>query len=127
MDLLTELHTAIQRLAKGHQYLKIRRMLAMSRFFTLSHVWTVEICAELMNLLPKDVTAGHDKAWLEYYHYFNASGEEQASRFGRSFVNLILRRGHSRLIAYASKRSKSSELWSSTYFESMKGREAHNL
>jgi hypothetical protein len=67
----------------------------------------VEICAELIDLIPMPA---FEAAWVQYCRLFDATKAEQAAETGADFGNLILKQGHSRLTAYAAVRLKSDEL-----------------
>jgi hypothetical protein len=67
----------------------------------------VEICAELIDLIPN---AAFEAAWLQYCRLFNATKAEQLAECGADFGNLILKQGHSRLTAYAAVRLKDDTL-----------------
>ncbi|KAI1812118.1 hypothetical protein GGS20DRAFT_587831 [Poronia punctata] len=63
-----------------------------------------EIIAQITEYLGDDLPEAFDKAWLEYCYYYGAGAAEQTARYGKSFGNVSLRQGHSRLTAYAAKR-----------------------
>ncbi|KAK5632767.1 hypothetical protein RRF57_008481 [Xylaria bambusicola] len=64
-----------------------------------------EIVAQITQYMGDDLPAAFDQAWLDYCYYYGAGAAEQRARYGSSFGNLSLKQGHSRLTAYAAKRS----------------------
>ncbi|RDW63680.1 hypothetical protein BP6252_11225 [Coleophoma cylindrospora] len=86
-----------------------------------------EVCAEIIERYPREVTRELERQWLEYCRYFNGTAEEQIKRFGISFGKLQLRQGHSRLTAYAAKRLGDKDLarraWQQFYLEGEYGPE----
>ncbi|MCB1122182.1 MAG: Tat pathway signal sequence domain protein, partial [Verrucomicrobiae bacterium] len=79
----------------------------------------VELSSELNRLL--DVPA-YRKAWIEYCRLCNASTAEQEQRFGRAIISNGLRRGHSRLTAYAARALNDPDLASRAWLEFKSGR-----
>jgi hypothetical protein len=49
-------------------------------------------------------------AWLDYCYYYGAGAAEQTARYGKSFGNLNLKQGHSRLTAYAAHKRNNETL-----------------
>lgn len=43
----------------------------------LGSVWGVEVCTEVTDTFPAEVTGNFKKAWLEYHHLFNERTEEK--------------------------------------------------
>ncbi|KAK1640003.1 hypothetical protein BDP81DRAFT_459280 [Colletotrichum phormii] len=62
-----------------------------------------EVAADILQQFPEKANVtGFRDAWLEYCTFFNASLEEQETRYGRpGWGRLQLRQGHSRLTAFA--------------------------
>ncbi|KAI0004068.1 hypothetical protein F4779DRAFT_78149 [Xylariaceae sp. FL0662B] len=69
-----------------------------------------EIIAQITEYLGEDMPADFEGVWLDYCYYYGASAAEQEARYGKSFGNLNLKQGHSRLTAYAAKRLNNSTL-----------------
>ncbi|KAI0539551.1 hypothetical protein GGR58DRAFT_464005 [Xylaria digitata] len=69
-----------------------------------------EIVAQITHYLGDDLPASFDQAWLDYCYYYGASAAEQTARYGQAFGKLNLRQGHSRLTAYAARRSGNATL-----------------
>jgi hypothetical protein len=61
----------------------------------------VEVCAELIDVLP---VPEFEAAWLDYCELYNAPAAEQVRRLGKALSGNSLTQGHSRLTAYAAKR-----------------------
>ncbi|GAP84225.1 hypothetical protein SAMD00023353_0700170 [Rosellinia necatrix] len=69
-----------------------------------------EVVAQVAQYLGDDLPPAFDAAWLDYCYYYGAGAGEQAARYGQSFGNLNLRQGHSRLTAYAARRTGNATL-----------------
>lgn len=69
----------------------------------------MEVVAELIEHYGDDLPDGFEQAWLDYCYYYRAPRAEQTARYGDSW-NLILRQGHSRLLAYAYSRTGNASL-----------------
>ncbi|KAI0512968.1 hypothetical protein F5B22DRAFT_281932 [Xylaria bambusicola] len=69
-----------------------------------------EIMAQITQYMGDDLPAAFDQAWLDYCYYYGAGAAEQRARYGSSFGSLSLKQGHSRLTAYAAKRSGKATL-----------------
>lgn len=69
-----------------------------------------EIIAQLTDYLGADLPAGFESAWLDYCYYYGAGAAEQTARYGESFGSLNLKQGHSRLTAYAAKKTGNDTL-----------------
>ncbi|MFJ4029730.1 Tat pathway signal sequence domain protein [Paenarthrobacter sp. NPDC089989] len=67
----------------------------------------VEICSELINLVP---SPAFEQAWMQYCRLFLASPATQASEVGQPLSGIYLTQAHSRLTAYAAARLGSAEL-----------------
>ena len=67
----------------------------------------VEVCAELIELIP---VPEFERAWLQYCELYNADPEEQQRALGQKLSGTNLRVGHSRLTAYAAWRKKDPRL-----------------
>jgi hypothetical protein len=82
----------------------------------------VEICAELIAMLDvPEFTA----AWLDYCRYFNATAQEQITRYGVSFGGLNLHQAHARLTAYAAAKTGDATLAARAWQEFHDGREGY--
>ncbi|OHE97021.1 hypothetical protein CORC01_07630 [Colletotrichum orchidophilum] len=64
-----------------------------------------EVAADILQQFPEKANAtGFRTAWLDYCTFFNATLEEQETRYGATgWGRLQLRQGHSRLTAYAAR------------------------
>ncbi|KAL2106440.1 hypothetical protein VUR80DRAFT_6706 [Thermomyces stellatus] len=75
---------------------------------SVSHLSAVfglpEVVSELIEYFGDDLPEGFEDAWLDYCYYYEASGDEQAARYGEKFGSLNLHQGHSRLTAYVAHR-----------------------
>jgi hypothetical protein len=67
----------------------------------------VEVCAELIDVLP---VPEFEAAWLKYCELYNADPEEQEKALGKPLAGNGLTVGHSRLTAYAAMRKKDALL-----------------
>ena len=67
----------------------------------------VEVCAELIDLIP---VPEFERAWLQYCELYNASPDEQQRVLGQRLSGINLRVGHSRLTAYAARRKNDPAL-----------------
>lgn len=89
---------------------------------TVSHLSAVfglvEICSELLDLLP---SASFERAWLDYCRLYNASPDEHQRSLGEPLPNLNLAQGHARLTAYAGYRLKDPGLQARAWKEFFAG------
>ncbi|KAI0965989.1 hypothetical protein F4678DRAFT_308841 [Xylaria arbuscula] len=69
-----------------------------------------EIINQITQYLGDDLPAAFDQVWLDYCYYYNAGAAEQTARYGQSFGKVTLQQGHSRLTAYAAKRTGNATL-----------------
>ncbi|MDI1251135.1 MAG: twin-arginine translocation signal domain-containing protein [Lacunisphaera sp.] len=67
----------------------------------------VEVCAELIDLIP---VPEFEKAWLQYCTLYNATPADQQLALGQALRGTSLRVGHSRLTAYAAHRRQDAAL-----------------
>ncbi|WYZ37668.1 hypothetical protein EsH8_II_001174 [Colletotrichum jinshuiense] len=70
----------------------------------------LEVVAEFIEHAGDDLPEGFEQAWLDYSYYYGAGAAEQTARYGKSFGNLNLKQGHSRLTAYAAHRTNNATL-----------------
>ncbi|KAJ0302186.1 hypothetical protein COL5a_010023 [Colletotrichum fioriniae] len=71
-----------------------------------------EVAADILQQFPEKANAtGFRPAWLEYCIFFNASLEEQETRYGKPGWGILqLRQGHSRLTAFAANELNRADL-----------------
>ncbi|KAI0380240.1 hypothetical protein F5Y04DRAFT_257770 [Hypomontagnella monticulosa] len=70
-----------------------------------------EIIAQITDTLGSEgLPAGFEQAWLDYCYYYGAGVAEQTARYGKSFGSLSLKQGHSRLTAYAARKTGNATL-----------------
>ncbi|KAK2028971.1 hypothetical protein LX32DRAFT_728296 [Colletotrichum zoysiae] len=70
----------------------------------------MEVVAEFIEHAGDDVPEGFEQAWYDYSYYYGASAAEQTARYGKGFGNTSLKQGHSRLTAYAARRTANATL-----------------
>ena len=73
-----------------------------------------EICAELIELVNMPV---FEKAWLQYCTLYNAPAAEQIAVFGKKLDGINLQQGHSKLTAFAAKRTNNAALAARAWVE----------
>jgi hypothetical protein len=77
-----------------------------------------EICAELIELVDMPI---FEKAWLQYCTLYNATGEEQMAALGKKLSGINLQQGHSKLTAFAAKRTNNPVLAARAWAEFYEG------
>ncbi|TDZ32182.1 Uncharacterized protein CTRI78_v011783 [Colletotrichum trifolii] len=70
----------------------------------------LEVVAEFVEHAADEVPEGFERAWYDYSYYYGAGAAEQTARYGKTFGNLNLKQGHSRLTAYAARRTGNATL-----------------
>ncbi|KAF6786801.1 hypothetical protein CSOJ01_15359 [Colletotrichum sojae] len=70
----------------------------------------LEVVAEFIEHAGEQVPEGFEDAWYDYSYYYGAGAAEQTARYGKSFGNVNLKQGHSRLTAYAAHRTGNATL-----------------
>ncbi|UFU03683.1 Tat pathway signal sequence domain protein [Ruania suaedae] len=64
----------------------------------------VEVCSELVDLVPEDDAPGFRDAWLQYCRLYLGSAEEQVAELGSEHGGAPFEQPHARVLAYAANR-----------------------